>query len=196
MIYLLPIIAALIGWVTNYLAIKMLFHPRKEMKILFVKIQGVFPKRQHQLAESIGNLVAKELVSVEDITLSLKNENNLAGVYEILDQKAEAFLREKLLGSFPMLSMFINDELIGKVKTMLMEELKSSIPQIIDNYTDGLKSSLDIQKIVHDKVVNFSLEKLEEVLFSIMSKEFKFIEIVGAVLGFFIGLIQLLLMYL
>ena len=196
MIYLLPIIAALIGWVTNYLAIKMLFHPRKEVKFLFVKIQGVFPKRQHQLAESIGNLVAKELVSIDDITSTLKNEDNLEGVYVILDQKAEVFLREKLLGSFPMLSMFINDELIGKVKAMLMDELKSSIPQIIDNYTEGLKSSLDIQKIVHDKVVNFSLEKLEEVLFSIMKKEFKFIEIVGAVLGFFIGLIQLLLMYL
>lgn len=160
-----------------------------------VKIQGVFPKRQHALAESIGHLVSKELVSVDDIAANLKNDQNLEGVYELLDQKADAFLRDKLLGSFPMLSMFLNDELIGKVKGLLMDELKASIPEIIDNYTDKLRTSLDIQQIVHDKVASFSLEKLENVLFSIMSKEFKFIEIVGAVLGFLIGLVQVLIVY-
>ena len=59
MSYLLPFIAALIGWVTNFLAIKMLFHPRKEIKILFLSIQGIFPKRQNELADKIGDLVAK-----------------------------------------------------------------------------------------------------------------------------------------
>ena len=93
-----------------------------------------------------------------------------------------------------MLSMFITEDLIGKVKGMLIEELKTAIPEIIDSYSKKLESSFDVKKTVRDKVVNFSLEKLEDVLFSIMKKEFKFIEIVGAVLGFFIGLIQLLLM--
>lgn len=195
MIYLLPFIAALIGWVTNFLAIKMLFHPRKPINVLGIKIQGIFPKRQGALAESIGKLVSKELVSVDDIASSLKDEKNLEGVYSLLDEKADSFLRDKLLGSFPMLSMFLTEDLILKVKGMLMDELKASIPTIIDSYTDDLKSSLDIQQIVHDKVSKFSLEKLEDVLFSIMSKEFKFIEVVGAVLGFFIGLVQLSLMY-
>lgn len=193
MFYLLPVIAAIIGWVTNYLAIKMLFHPRKEIKILFIRIQGIFPKRQHVLADKIGDLVANELVSTGDITSKLNNPENLEGVYTVLDEKAEVFLREKLLGSFPMLSMFLNDDLIAKVKGMLMDELKASVPEIIKQYTDKLESSLDIKQTVHDKVTNFSIEKLEEVLFSIMKKEFKFIEIVGAVLGFIIGLVQLLL---
>ncbi len=194
MSYLLPFIAALIGWVTNYLAIKMLFHPRKEIKFLFIKIQGIFPKRQHELADKIGDLVAKELISIDDFTSKLKDGENLEGVYALLEVKADYFLREKLLRSYPMLSMFITKDLIEKVKGMLIDELKTAIPEIIDNYSQKLESSFDVKKTVRDKVVNFSLEKLEDVLFSIMKKEFKFIEIVGAVLGFIIGLIQLLLM--
>ncbi len=194
MSYLLPFIAALIGWVTNYLAIKMLFHPRKELKFLFIKIQGIFPKRQHELADKIGDLVAKELISIDDFTSKLKDGENLEGVYALLEVKADYFLREKLLRSYPMLSMFITKDLIEKVKGMLMDELKTAIPEIIENYSQKLESSFDVKKTVRDKVVNFSLEKLEDVLFSIMKKEFKFIEIVGAVLGFIIGLIQLLLM--
>jgi uncharacterized membrane protein YheB (UPF0754 family) len=46
---------------------------------------------------------------------------------------------------------------------------------------------------VREKVESFSSDKLEDMLFSIMKKEFRFIEIVGGVLGFFIGLLQLLI---
>ena len=67
LLFLLPLIAALIGWATNYLAIKMLFHPREPKKILGLSIQGVFPKRQNQIAEKLGTLVANELFSMKDI---------------------------------------------------------------------------------------------------------------------------------
>ena len=50
---------------------------------------------------------------------------------------------------------------------------------------------VDIEKMVTDKVSNFSSDKLEDLLQSVMSKEFRFIEIIGGVLGFVIGLIQM-----
>ena len=50
--------------------------------------------------------------------------------------------------------------------------------------------------MVTDKVSNFSSDKLEEILQSVMKKEFKFIEIIGGVLGFVIGLIQMGLSFL
>jgi len=40
---LFPVIAAIIGWGTNYLAVRMLFHPRQEKRILGLSFQGVFP---------------------------------------------------------------------------------------------------------------------------------------------------------
>ena len=64
---LLPVIAAIIGWGTNYLAVRMLFHPRQEKRILGLSFQGVFPKRQKVLAEKLGKLVARELFSMKDV---------------------------------------------------------------------------------------------------------------------------------
>jgi len=52
LIYTLPFIAAIIGWVTNYLAIKMLFHPREKINLIFFSLQGIFPKRQKGLYRS------------------------------------------------------------------------------------------------------------------------------------------------
>ena len=71
LVFLLPFIAAGIGWVTNYLAVKMLFHPRKEVRVLGFQIQGVFPKRQTALAEKLGDLVSEELFSIEEVTVKI-----------------------------------------------------------------------------------------------------------------------------
>ena len=54
---LLPLIAAFTGWVTNLVAIRMLFHPRHEWRILGLRIQGILPKRQPDLARKVGQVV-------------------------------------------------------------------------------------------------------------------------------------------
>lgn len=64
---------------------------------------------------------------------------------------------------------------------------------LIQQMTGSIKNDLDIEKIVVQKVGNFSSDKLEEILMSIMRKEFKFVEIIGGVLGFLIGILQILL---
>ena len=69
---LLPFIAATIGWFTNFIAVKMLFHPRKPIKFLFFSFQGIFPKRQAQIAISVGKMVANDLLNAEDLQELLK----------------------------------------------------------------------------------------------------------------------------
>ena len=94
----------------------------------------------------------------------------------------------------PMLAMFLNDDLKNKIKTTLLQEISQVIPGVIDSYAKKLKNEIDVKAIVYEKVVNFSSDKLEDILYSIMRKEFKFIELLGGILGFIIGLIQLVML--
>ena len=75
-IILLPLIAAFIGWFTNWIAIKMLFHPKEPKKILGITFQGIFPKRQRQFAEKLGALVSTELISFAEIEAKIVNHLN------------------------------------------------------------------------------------------------------------------------
>jgi hypothetical protein len=56
-----------------------------------------------------------------------------------------------------------------------------------------LESQLDLNKIVTEKVYGFSSDKMETILNQIMSKEFRFVEVIGGVLGFIIGIFQVIL---
>jgi uncharacterized membrane protein YheB (UPF0754 family) len=190
---LIPFISAFIGWFTNWIAIKMLFHPRVPKKILGFTFHGIFPKRQKQFAEHLGRLVSKELLSFKDIEDKITHPDNLKKVMPLVDEHIDGFLKTKLSAAIPMLSMFIGDKTIAQIKDVFMVELEELFPQLMKNYMGTLQQELDLEKIVIAKVSNFSSDKLEQVLNDIMAKEFRFVEIIGGVLGFIIGLLQVLI---
>lgn len=171
----------------------MLFHPRLPKKILGITFQGIFPKRQQQFAEKLGKLVSQELLSFKDIEQKITSPENLKKVMPVVDAHIEQFLRVKLADTMPMISMFIGDKTIAQLKGVFMQELETLFPQLMSNYMTNLQGELDLEKIVTQKVSNFSSDKLEEILNAIMSKEFRFVEIIGAVLGFVIGVMQLVI---
>ena len=194
LLYTLPLIGALIGWLTNYIAIKMLFHPRDEVRIFFIPVQGVFPKRQKDFARKLGQIVSEELISVADLTAHLKEKATSEAILNHIAQRLEEGIASRLPRAFPMLAMLMSGDMAEKVKGFLIEQIGSLNEELIDRLSGQLEEELDIHRIVEEKVAAFSSDKLEEILFSIMRREFKFVEMVGAVLGFLIGVAQVLLL--
>lgn len=192
-LFVIPLISAFIGWITNWVAIKMLFHPREPKNILGITFQGIFPKRQKQFAEKLGKLVSAEFLSFNDIEQKISDPENLKKIMPMIENHVDDFLRNKLSNEMPVISMFIGDKTIGKLKEAFMKEIEILFPQVMKQYAGNLKTELDLEHIVIKKVSTFSSDKLEEVLYQIMSKEFKFVEIIGAVIGLMIGLMQVVI---
>jgi len=174
----------------------MLFHPKHPKRFAGITLQGIFPKRQRQFAEKLGRLVSEELLSFSDIETKITNPDNIRKVLPDVEQHIDQFLRVRLKETMPMISLFIGEKTINELKTVFMTELQELFPTILKNYMNNLRQELDLEKIVVDKVAAFSSDKLEAVLVQIMSKEFRFIELIGGALGFFIGIVQVLITYL
>ena len=187
---LIPVISGFIGWVTNWVAIKMLFHPRKPFRMLGMTIQGIFPKRQEQFAIKLGKLVSEQLLSFKDIEQKIVSPENLQKLMPVVETHVDDFLRKKLADVFPVISMFIGEKTIAQLKGHFLNELEALFPILMKRYMGHLQAELDLEKIVTEKVAGFSSDKLEEILMSIMASEFRFVEILGGVLGFIIGLLQ------
>jgi uncharacterized membrane protein YheB (UPF0754 family) len=189
---IIPVISAFIGWVTNWIAIKMLFHPREPKKILGITFHGIFPKRQQQFAEKLGKLVSNEFLSFSDIEQKISDPHNLKKIMPMIENHIDDFLRNRLSNEMPVISMFIGDKTINKLKAAFMNEIEILFPQVMKQFAGNLKTELDLEHIVIKKVAGFSSDKLEEILYQIMSKEFRFVEVIGAVIGFIIGVVQVI----
>ncbi len=195
-IILIPVISALIGWFTNWIAIIMLFRPKKEVKFLFIKIQGVFPKNQKRVAERIGSMVSNELFSAKDIRAHIEHPDNLDTIRNEVEVKIDEYLNVTFPKNYPITSIFVGKNRKNKIKDDLILEVEKVAPEIIERYVQNIEASLNIEEIVRKKVAALPPDRLEEMLNNILKKEFKFIEYIGGLIGLIIGILQVVLVYL
>lgn len=138
-LFLLPVISAAIGWFTNWVALKMLFHPREEKDLCFFKLHGIFPKRKHVLAERLGKVVARDLFNIEQVKVKIDNEENREKIKSAILVQIEDYLVNKFKPSNPMLGMFLSDKVLEQVKGKMAEMLDELIPKIIGQMTKKWK---------------------------------------------------------
>lgn len=194
MIYTLPFIAALVGWFTNFIAVKMLFHPKEPMNILGVyTLQGIFPKNQKKVAENIGKMVAEELLSSDDLKEKLSNPENILTIKELLEAKIDFYLNVTFPKSYPITAALVGEKRKTKFKDTVMAEVDESVPAMIDSYLSNIEEKFNVEHIIRERVNNLSPERLEDLIMKLLKREFKFIEYIGAVIGFLIGWIQVLM---
>lgn len=187
---LLIVIGSMIGWITNYIAIKMLFRPYREINLIFFKIQGLIPKRRHEIGITLADTIQNELISLEDITKKLENADLDTEMEKVIDSILEKKLASEITTRFPMIAMFLNESALNKIKDAIKETIMENKEQIIEMLFETLEKNVDFKEIIVEKVDAFSLEELERITFSLAKKELKHIEIIGAILGGIIGVVQ------
>ena len=192
---LMVLVGTLIGWFTNYLAIKLLFRPYKEMNFLFFKIQGLIPKRRAEISLNIADVVEKELISVDDIAEKIEEMDISDGVIDrLLDKVIGEKLQKNILDKNPLLKMIINDSVIQKIKSYFKKSILENKEEIVEEIIKIVKEKINFREIILDKMENFSLQEIEEIILRISKNELKHIEIIGGVLGGIIAVFQFLLM--
>jgi len=184
---------AFIGWGTNWLALKMLFHPRHPWGIGKLKFQGVIPRRKLDIAARLGEMVENELVSHGDIRNALENPAVLEGFRKAAGEQAKVFAEQRLPGIHPMVGMFLTQGMKDKVTELLSQEMDAMIPRLGKAVGDGLESNLSFKDLVRHRVEGFSVERVESLLLAVLKKEFGFIEWSGAFLGALVGFAQAVL---
>ena len=175
-----PIIGAVIGYCTNYIAVKMLFYPRNEVRIGGHKLPftpGAIPKGKPRLAKTVGHVVANTLLTEEDIR------------QKILSPETEEAVIDKVMAE---LSSKIYVEM-GRVCSTYEEygDLKANLS---DAFTDQIMDSIGKIDLKHTVVTEASRVIKEKVsgtmLAMFLSDEMlnSFIQPVGAELENYIAL--------
>ncbi|MBL8730629.1 MAG: DUF445 family protein [Planctomycetes bacterium] len=184
----IPAIGGLIGWSTNWLAVKMIFRPIRARRVLGLRVQGLVPRRQPDLAKAIGRVVGTHLVEHKDIVKSL-NKLDLGKVLSgVLDRGLGPKISE--LRSLPLIGGFLTEERVGDIRNSIVQGIMSHKDAVLDEVERGLEKGLDVPRLVEEKVSAFAVEKLEAMILEVASRELKSIVVLGGVLGVVIGLLQ------
>ena len=186
-------ISAAIGWITNWVAIKMLFRPHKEINFGLFKIQGLIPKRRAEIGSGIANIIQNELISVKDVISNIDREEFSKRLDSSIDKVLEKNLKAKVKEKFPVLQMFFTDRMAKDVSNTIKDIIMENQEKIFEIFSNYAEENINFEVIISDKISNFSLDKLEEIITLLAKKELKHIEVIGAILGGLIGVAQYLI---
>ena len=186
-------ISATIGWITNWVAIKMLFRPHKEINFGLFKIQGLIPKRKSEIGTGIASIIQNELISVKDVISNIDREEFSKRLNKLIDDVLDKNLKKKVKEKFPLLQMFFTDKVAKDIGNTIKEIVMENQEKIFEIFSNYAEENIDFEVIISDKISNFSLDKLEEIITLLANKELKHIEVIGAILGMLIGAVQYLI---
>ncbi|MFP3910026.1 MAG: DUF445 domain-containing protein [Archaeoglobaceae archaeon] len=184
-----PILGCFIGYVTNVVAVKLLFYPKKPVNILGLKIQGLVPARSKELSERIMDTLS-ELLTKDDLEYIIDRAIARTYIESRIRKKVDEVLENTVLSVF---SKTIK-------KGYVVDRISSSIAKYVENFTKdavskNLVNNIDIRELVAKKAAEISDEEIEEIFLKFAARELRFIEISGAVLGLIIGSFQSLIFW-
>lgn len=186
---ILATIGGIIGWITNLLAVKMLFRPFEPVNIPFTdfKIQGLIPKRKAEIAKSIGETIETELLSIKEIINKLVEGNNKNKILLVLKDKIAVIVADKLP---PIVPSVFKGVILKYINDVIDREGDKIVAEFIEDMVMKAATSIELSKMIEDKVNEFGMEELERIVIKIAKVELKHIEILGGILGFIIGIFQ------
>ncbi|WP_406691470.1 DUF445 domain-containing protein [Saccharopolyspora sp. ID03-671] len=192
MLYLsIPLVAALIGYVTKILAIKMMFYPVEfRGKRPFLGWQGIVPKHAAKMAGIACDTLTEQLLRPQDVVARLDPDRIVAEVEEPLRQTIEEIVNE--VASTYQPGMW--EAMPKAVRRAMIQRVQNDAPRMLAEIMDEIKSDVDNVFDLKDMVVNALVrdkELLNRIFLEAGDKEFQFIRRSGAVFGFVIGLVQM-----
>ncbi len=192
---ILPLLGAFIGWLTNKIALWMLYHPTYPRGLRWLTWQGLIPKRRKELAQAITRTVTEKLLTEQDLNRMLDRVNLRSYLREVTD----AFIERRLTGTvrgYSVLPNSIRERLVATIKEIVAERLPARISDLSPGLAARLVADLDMANHLHDRIMNWPMDELERVTKEVAGREMRGIEMAGAVLGFLIGMIQALISFL
>ncbi len=172
-----PLLGAFIGYLTNWLAITLLFRPRRKI----LGVQGLIVKRKELIAVKAGEIISQYLLNTQEISKSIDKKKVRSSISKLVDKTlslipdiGRKFLAKRLAD----ITYYYFFDRYGTIKEEILELAVNDS---------------DLENIVRDKIMNYDIGELEYIIKKASGAEIAFILWSGAMLGLIVGVIEALL---
>ncbi|MGB5311606.1 MAG: hypothetical protein WBN38_06005 [Polyangiales bacterium] len=191
-VLLIPLISAIVGWFTNVVAVKMMFHPIEFFGIPpYLGWQGVIPANALRLAKVSNSLITEKLLSLRELFDETFNADSFTGkLGAVIDDVTEQIIDEVANKHAKAMWDNAGEFMQNKVRQQVRAEVVEVSHAIALDMADDIDSIMDIERTVLEAIERHKA-LMGEMFYEVGRKEFKFIERSGLYFGFLFGLVQM-----
>lgn len=189
---LIPFTYGFVGWVTNWLALKMTFYPIRFWGIPpFLGWQGIIPRKAHKMASKSVDVITERLLNIKEVFLRIDPAEAERILLPSMDLSIRSSVKEFCEALDPklwsLLPELVQDEIYFKVK----RESGTTVRKVIQNLQGNIDTLFDVKELVLKKLSGDNVGLVVELFQEVGAPEFKFIERSGFYFGFLLGTIQM-----
>ena len=187
----IPIGCALIGWITNWLAIRMTFAPLQFIGIPpYFGWQGVIPRNANRIASKAVDLITTKLISTQEVFDRIDPHVIAEEIEPVLEKITEQIVEEIIVAQSPTLWEMMPNAVKEEIYTQVKNETPALIDRIFKDYRENIDDLFDLRGLVLRNFTGPNIKLLNEMFQKCGEAEFRFIIWSGLVVGFLMGLIQ------
>jgi uncharacterized membrane protein YheB (UPF0754 family) len=193
--WIMPVAGFLVGWATNWLALKVIFKPILPQKYCGITIQGIFMKRQNEVAETFARVICVEILHIKAIWTAIFNGRLSKNFYAMLRAHTLAFTEKLLVEIEPLALAAMGSEKFLQMKEDIARKVMENIPSVIDASYQYTQDALDMEATIREKMKALPPDEFEGVLHPAFEEDEIQLILLGGVLGAIVGVIQLFTLF-
>ena len=191
----LPVAGIIVGYLTNWLALKLIFKPEEKKQFLFWEFQGLFIKRQNEVSEEYATIIARKVLTAENIWEFMLNENKGEAMYALMEIHVSTTVNNITAGNLNTFATAIAPKQFELIKTSIIKDFVFQIPMNLKSLYDILDKSFDLKNLLTERMQMMSPKDFVGVLRPAFEEEEWILILVGAVLGGIAGFVQWALLF-
>jgi len=187
----IPLAAAFVGWLTNWIAIQLTFYPLEFIgKPPFLGWQGIIPAKVEKMASIVVDQTLSKLGTLDEFFQEMEPDKISHHLNQFMDERLEAYtdevMRDKNEVLWSNLPLAIKQRFYARTRKQLPKITKALVADIGSH----IEELVDLKHMIVSQMSN-DKELMNRVFYEVGQREFNFVIRSGAVFGGLFGLIQM-----
>jgi len=189
----LPIFGLLVGYLTNAIALRLIFQPQTPLEIGPWRVQGLFHKRQKEVSRDYGQLIADEVVTPGNIIEAVLKGPCSDRVFMMIARHVKQVIDAQSGIARPLVVWTLGSRRYTQMKDAAVARLVAKLPETIHSVDSYAKEAMDLANTLSSQLAALPPAEFEAMLRPAFQEDEWMLIAAGAVLGTSVGIGQLIL---
>jgi uncharacterized membrane protein YheB (UPF0754 family) len=192
--WIMPGFGFVTGFASDWLALNLIFIPREPKKLLgFIPVHGVLHAQRNDVTRDYAHILANDLFSADVLLEAILHGPTSERLFAAVDKELSAALDAQAGLAKPLITLAIGTKRYRDVKDTIVQMVLERLPETLQEAKDYTAKTLDIENLIVEKMNNLTPDQYEAILRPVFKDDEMLMVTVGAVLGFLVGELQVVL---
>ena len=189
--WMLPAFGGFVGFFSDWIALQMMFRPQLPTKFMGITFQGLFLRRQKEVAADYAALISKQLLTPANMIEELFRGAFSDRIMELVHKNVKRLVDEQAGVARPLVVYAVGSQRYIEMKNVVAERILQKMPETMKYVEAYAEDAMDVRNTLVNRMQDLTPQEFEGMLRPAFKEDEWSLIAVGAILGFLVGEMQI-----